>query len=463
MKLLLLLLIPILGKISVFSPEEMRNEFIERHPMGEIPASLGNFGNPPYGSSLVGRVYYPIQFSDQDGCSPLIPINFSHDSSNPDLVTTPILMLDRGYCSFVVKVRHAEDIGAKLVLIANDDDSDPESIIMTDNGQGGNLQIPALLISKDDAGVIKRYLHDTRLSSHISLSVSFDMHKESGVVKYSIWTSPTSYLSRQFMAEFALEGSKLPRKVAEFTPHFVFWYCADCMDQGFVEDHPDCVSGGRYCFPDPDYEGYLTGRDVMLEDLRQLCIHKLYSQSDYKTFFKYQREYHFACAAFVADPECSRKVMATSGISSKNVEDCVADSFLGNNIALDDNKILRVQMQALIDTNIPYFPSVVVNEQLYRGDLEGSAVMDAVCAGYIWGSEPKACLDRLPTPDVNDEQDNGNNTILIILLVVGSLLIVAGILVIYKVIVKKDLNRDMKVQVNNTVAQYFQLAELPRT
>jgi len=29
-----------------------------------------------------------------------------------------------------------------------------------------------------------------------------------------------------------------------------------------------CVSGGRYCSPDPDGEGPMIGRDVILEDLR---------------------------------------------------------------------------------------------------------------------------------------------------------------------------------------------------
>ena len=117
----------------------------------------------------------------------------------------------------------------------------------------------------------------------------------------------------------------------------------------------------------------------------------------------------------------------------------------------------------MVDINIPYYPSVIINEQLYRGDLEASAVMDAVCAGYMWGSEPQACLDRLPSPQGNDEENNGNNTTLIILGIIGAMLIVAGILVIYKIIVKKDLNRDMKMQVNNTVAQYFQLSELQKT
>ena len=35
-----------------------------------------------------------------------------------------------------------------------------------------------------------------------------------------------------------------------------------------MEAPANCVSGGRYCAPDPDGVGVLTGRDVLYEDLR---------------------------------------------------------------------------------------------------------------------------------------------------------------------------------------------------
>lgn len=462
MKSILLLILPILSKIIVLHPESMRQDFEERYPSGDIPASLGNFGNPPYGSSLVGHVYYPLVIEDRSGCSTLSPIKFSTDS-DPDLVNTPILILDRGDCAFVVKVRHAEDIGAKLVIIANHDNSDPESIIMTDNGQGGNLNIPAMLISKSDADLIKKYLNDVKNPEKISLSVSFDMQKTSDVISYSIWSTPTSYLSQIFMMSFADVGSQFVRKVAEFAPYYVLWYCPDCENDGYIEDHPDCVSGGRYCSPDPDEDGVLTGRDVMFEDLRQLCIYKLYSKNDYKQWFHYQKEYYLSCGLEAFSTTCSRKLMNKIGVSFTEVQTCVDNSFEGKNPALDDNSILRNQMDAWLDVNIPYYPSIVINEQIYRGDLEAKSVMDAMCSGYMWGSEPQPCKDRYPDKNNDKEEESGSNTFLIIIAVIASILLVAGILIIYKVIVKKDLNRDMKVQVNNAVAQYFQLAEVHNT
>ena len=66
-------------------------------------------------------------------------------------------------------------------------------------------------------------------------------------------------------------------------------------------------------------------------------------------------------------------------------------------------------------------------------------------------------------PDNSDEEtkDKTTSTVILIIGIIASIILIAGILIVYKMIVKKDLNRDMKIQVNNAVAQYFQLVELP--
>lgn len=66
-------------------------------------------------------------------------------------------MLRRGECAFVTKVRHAQDIGAKAVFIINDIDENIESFVMSDNGTAGNLEIPALLISKEDGETFRNF------------------------------------------------------------------------------------------------------------------------------------------------------------------------------------------------------------------------------------------------------------------------------------------------------------------
>jgi len=42
------------------------------------------------------------------------------------------------------------------------------------------------------------------------------------------------------------------------TPHYYLWYCSECRLINFETDAPDdCVSGGRYCAPDPGIRAFL--------------------------------------------------------------------------------------------------------------------------------------------------------------------------------------------------------------
>jgi len=53
-------------------------------------------------------------------------------------------------------------------------------------------------------------------------------------------------------------------------PHYKFWSCPEC-DDGFKDLH--CVNDGAYCTTDSNHEN-LTGREIIAEDLRQMCIYK---------------------------------------------------------------------------------------------------------------------------------------------------------------------------------------------
>lgn len=54
------------------------------------------------------------------------------------------------------------------------------------------------------------------------------------------------------------------------TPRFVFWECLSC-DTEFRETN--CFGGGKYCAQETGNE-YIQGHEIVLEDLRQMCVYK---------------------------------------------------------------------------------------------------------------------------------------------------------------------------------------------
>ena len=259
MKFLIFIAPLIFAQISIYSPESLKNQFKKG-----IQGSLGNFGNPPYDTSIIGHIWYP---ADGLGCSPILEQNPFDDFTNT------IIMLDRGSCAFVAKVKNAQDVGAKAVVIVdNKPNEDATKVTMRDNGVGGNLFIPAYLIKKDDGDKIKDVLKINKDS--VTIVMSFDMPSMPGLIFLDLWISSDNLLSLKFLQEFAPIGKQFTRDIMEFNPHYVFIKCSSCEAEKYLQEHEDCLGGGRYCAPDPDGIGPISGRDVVEEDLRQICMFK---------------------------------------------------------------------------------------------------------------------------------------------------------------------------------------------
>jgi hypothetical protein len=69
--------------------------------------------------------------------------------------------------------------------------------------------------------------------------------------------------------------------------------------------------------------------------------------------------------------------------------DCVTSSFEGTNSQKDDNRMLREESESWKQYGTGYWPSIVINDRTYRGDLVPDSVFNALCAGF--NEEPAVC------------------------------------------------------------------------
>jgi PA domain len=429
-----------LASISIYSPESLKKRFSKG-----IKGSLGNFGNPPYNTSIIGSLWYPG--SDQ-GCSPFSTNPFSTEENL-------IVMMDRGGCAFVVKVKHAQDIGAKSVIIANTIPGENiENFTMRDNGLGGNLFISAFIISFEDSEAIK----DTLKTLSVSLVLNFEMSKSVGAVKFELWMSSVNDLSLRFLREFESTGKQLTKLNCDFTPYYVFIRCLSCDTAGYNSPHVDCLGGGRYCAPDPDGNGPISGRMVIQEDLRQLCMfEQMNDDVDYSRWFLFQSSFSKKCVLDNFTPECSENIMAGLGFDIKTLKKCYQSSFIGGKEdEIVDNTRLAEQSRFWHSTGFHFYPTIIINHQQFRGDMEKSAVVSGICAGYQIKYQPEFCKSQDPAvPVYNEGYSTG--------VVIGGLVIFFGILVVillvYRYLAKKELQKEMRTQVNSAVSQYFALSD----
>jgi hypothetical protein len=88
---------------------------------------------------------------------------------------TPIFLVDRGHCTFVTKVRNIERAGGSLAVIIDDSFEDVNKIIMSDDGTGTGIRIPAMMIGKKEGQILKDFLtkQPAEVAAKASLSAEF--------------------------------------------------------------------------------------------------------------------------------------------------------------------------------------------------------------------------------------------------------------------------------------------------
>ncbi len=91
----------------------------------------------------------------------------------------PIVMVDRGNCTFVTKSRNVQNLGGHIALIINNNDEDVRDIVMVDDGTGQDIWIQAVLISKRDGQIIKEFIKQNQdnknMLAKLIVSVEYEM------------------------------------------------------------------------------------------------------------------------------------------------------------------------------------------------------------------------------------------------------------------------------------------------
>lgn len=190
----------------------------------------------------MGRVYYPV--NNRDGCQPFnaatdFPSEFLSDERS-DL--TPIVMVDRGNCTFVTKVRNIEKLGVHLALISDDKSEDSENLIMSDDGSGSTINIPSFIIRKRDATLIKETLSKQNASS-VYVRAGLEIAHPDNRVEYEFWYSTVLDVEPWLMYDLSLYQKALSKN-ALFTPRILTYSCTGCSNE---LKQSLCLADGKYC------------------------------------------------------------------------------------------------------------------------------------------------------------------------------------------------------------------------
>lgn len=142
-----------------------------------------------------------------------------------------------------------------------------------------------------------------------------------------LWYTSSSDRSLDLIRDMA-EYIEPINEIVTFEPKFVTWACPNC-DEEFKKQN--CLADGKYCGSHHSEKVRLSGREVLMEDIRQYCIYALgkaevlnltkYSKGFFGKpmkdqrilFFEYVKIAHDLCRTRITK-ECSMKALKALGI-----------------------------------------------------------------------------------------------------------------------------------------------------
>jgi len=416
MKLLLIFAASLLSLTYATTPDNVSSRL-----MVHIPQKLSKdkgydhrealFGIPPYGGSISTNLFY----ADSDLCDQNVNTHGGYPArkeKNGQMESWPspfILMVDRGGCTFVKKVRNAQRAGAAGVVIADNvclctdgecirrangtmcETSEP---IMADDGSGKDISIPSFLMFKVDADTLKA---EVKNNNPVQLEMAWALPTPDDRVEYDLWTVPTDILSRPFLEGFKDVASSLG-KSAYFTPHFYIYDGVRSNCEGANGNNQCaslCTNHGRYCATDPDndFDSGISGADVVKESLRRICIWKHYGDENGigGNWWDYVSQFNRLCNTgdFFMNDDCIRDAYKHSKVDGDAINRCMRDS--GGLDQDGPNTFLDQEIKNSNEQGVVILPTVFVNNAALRGRLNVANVFDAICAGFADGTKPKIC------------------------------------------------------------------------
>lgn len=498
--------------ISIKSPPTIRSQFNYRSDPGRIYETPALFGMPNYLTVDTGVLVYGTP-GNRAGCLPIDPTANPYwnrflpafDSPAPQRM---VVLLDRGGCMFVTKVRNVQNAnalrGSAVSVIIADNIVETDGILpyMSDDrlaSQNG-VTLSSLMISKSDGDILKTYLLDQEStnSSSIYVQLQYNVPRPDGRVEYDFWTTSADTASVGFKTTFG-EAARALGISAVLTPHLFTvngslpiytpqggpFHCTDGDGTGCGNQ---CTNHGRYCGADPNQNiaTGLSGQDSVRENLRQICLWRAIQPSlDVVTnlppvdpvtnlpmvpevlnqplaWFTYVERLATQCsddAWAVPTGDCSFQVMDSLGIPGlkERVQNCYLPlaSVDGTN---QTNPILEAEIAKQDKSGVFNLPQALVNNRPYFGSLacpspiqpSTCGLLAMICKGFKEDTQPLYCQGPT-TEQTNTSSGSSVGAVIGIVIAFG---VVAGIAVY---VYMKRQNMAMRDDIDSLLKQYLPL------
>jgi hypothetical protein len=416
----------------------------------EIPYSVMNFGQVPYGYSIYGTVF---KASPIDACSELAPLKWDKNFG------TLILLVERGGCNFSDKVFNSQKIGAGLVLIADNSSEDVHKIFPVERTKEmlDRIHIPSVLISKEDGDNFKAAIdapngnrpHEGSSSGLVELAIHFDLIKIHNLANIRIILQVDDYRSYDLISDFINMYPKF-KDIINLKIHLKIFLNANVPFQA-----DDCITVEKDVFCVSKTMGNDKPNLALIDEtVKQLCL----KNQDLNIYIEYSRQIRKECfdedRQVVSDFKgCNERVFneRVPKVTQQAVTGCIRLDSPENKSALMGN---HEDIKYFL---INYSPLIFVNGYYYKGNFdEISHLFEAICNGFE--VSPQVCYG-LESFNKSEDLNSASLGRFVMLTFVFCLVMVTLAILLFYIIYKKKMKKrftfELQDKINEALALYY--------
>jgi hypothetical protein len=412
--------------------------------------------------------------------------------------TSPIIMVDRGECSFVEKTRFIQEAGGQIALIVNHVQDYDSIFSITDDGTGEDIKITTILIPEVEGEILKEYI---KKGEELILNINYKLEEVEKTSSVRLFFNPADMNVYKLLKDMSLFYNT---RYFKFNPIYSFDLSKDDDEfKNYLISQNRCMCNNKYCEDFELVEGR-KGTEILQEAIRQKCIFlvsnnqdndELFGMQDNKLslYFSYMNEFHDSCARHSNfTTQCSEDTLKkiTNGHNYhpliKQIGQCYLLSFnMPENkktFTTDDDLFTTCKSNIHLDENTHFInklsrkalPLLYINDNIFYGRWNSNKIFNAICSTLSESSQPEICrklslatnnqIVGERTPKLDEEKSLIATYTLIVLGLLGLISLIFLMLYFCRRFFKKkkllkDYNwgKDLEKKIDSTVIDYIQL------
>ena len=297
-----------------------------------------------------------------------------------------ILLAYNGYCSILQKVRNAQNSGASMLLLINNNDQDINSIFLDDDS-GNEIKIPIAIISLENGRKIQNFIENYP-KSKIMVEINFqNISSDKRKIEFKLFFSSSELKAYELISNMTKKYDKLFEHI-NFIPIYITHQSPTYNPENPVKEL-NCVSKGKYCYFPKETTIVPDGEKILIESLRQKCMF-IKNEGKIDKYFDYMNKFYSHCLDLKVkrfNERCSHQTLDSIGYPIDYLDNCIAESFgvnnlLSNSYIDNENTIFKKDYDEILKYKITSFPAVVIDDKPLAGIIKEKKIMLAICSSF---------------------------------------------------------------------------------